>query len=163
MFETAKGLLVLAAGFSLFAFVQADAQALAEQLVRQLHFNPAKHFPKIFAMLSSGLTDAHLRIFALLAGLYSALRFIEAYGLWFATSWAEWFALVSCSAYLLIEFYELAKGFSWLKIGLISLNLAIALYLAYVLKRSRTAYQLVKEGGQDDDDFLPSAFQTLCG
>jgi uncharacterized membrane protein (DUF2068 family) len=146
MFEAAKGVLVLTAGFSLFALLHSDVQALAEQLVRQLHFNPAKRFPNIFGMLSSGLSDAHLRLLAVLAALYSAMRFIEAYGLWFAKAWAEWFALVSCSVYLPIELYELAKGFSWLKIGLISLNLAIALYLAYVIWRNRTAHHLIKEG-----------------
>jgi uncharacterized membrane protein (DUF2068 family) len=149
MFEATKGVLVVAAGFSLFAFVHGDVSAFLEQLVAQLHFNPAKHFPKIFAMLSSGLSDAHLRLLALLAALYSSMRFIEAYGLWFGKSWAEWFALVSCSVYIPIEIYELWKGFSWLKIGFISVNLAIVLYLAFVLRRSRTAHLLVKEGGAE--------------
>ena len=145
IFEAAKGVLVLAAGFSLFALLHRDVQAMAEQLVRQLHFSPAKHFPNIFGMLASELTDSHLRMLAFLAAVYSAMRFIEAYGLWFARAWAEWFALVSCSVYLPIELFELAKGFSWLKIGLIALNLLIALYLAYVIWRNRTAHHLLKE------------------
>ena len=148
MFEATKGVLVVAAGFSLFAFVHGDVSAFLEQLVAQLHFNPAKHFPKIFAMLSSGLSDAHLRLLALLAALYSSMRFIEAYGLWFGKSWAEWFALVSCSVYLPIEVYELAKGVSWIKIGLVAVNLAIVFYMAYVLRNKRTAHRLLKESGE---------------
>lgn len=146
-FEATKGVLVLAACFSLFAFVHGDVKAFTGHLAKQLHFDPATHFPRLFALLSSGLTDAHLRLLALLAAVYSAMRFIEAYGLWFGKSWAEWFALVSCSVYIPIELYELWKGFTWLKIGFISVNLAIVLYLGFVLRRSRTAHHLVKEGG----------------
>lgn len=144
--EAAKGIIVLAVGFSLFAFVRTDVHTFNEQMVRQLHFNPAQHFPRIFGILSSGLTEANLRLVTLIAGLYSVMRFIEAYGLWFARTWAEWFALVSCCVYLPIELYELAKGFSWLKIGFLLVNLAIAFYLASVLRRNRKARHLVKEG-----------------
>ena len=147
VFEAAKGILVLAAGFSLFALLHGDTQVTVGQLVRQLPFNPAMHFPKIFSLISSGLTSAHLHMLAMLAALYSAMRFIEAYGLWFARTWAEWFALVSCSVYLPIEIYELAKGFSWIKISLVAVNLVIVLYIAAVLRKKRTAHYLVREGG----------------
>ncbi len=147
MFEAAKGVLVLAAGFSLFAFVHTDVQLLAEQVVRQLHFNPASHFPKIFNLLSSKLTDAHLRVLAGLAVLYSVMRFVEAYGLWFARSWAEWFALISCSVYIPVELFELAKGFTWLKFGFIAVNLAIIAYLVSVMRKNRRRHELVGEGG----------------
>jgi uncharacterized membrane protein (DUF2068 family) len=146
MLEAAKGIIVLVAGFTLFAFIHGDVQSFSEQLVSNLHFDPAEHFPRIFGTLSSGLTDSNLRLFALIAGIYSTMRFIEAYGLWFARTWAEWFALVSCCVYLPIELYELAKGVSWLKICFFLVNLAIALYLASVLRRNRKARHLVKEG-----------------
>lgn len=134
LIEAAKGLLVIAAGFSLFALIHHGAQEFAAQLVAHLHLNPAKRHPAIFGMILSGITDARLRFLGLLAASYAALRFIEAYGLWFGTSWAEWVALISGSIYLPVELYELSKGFSWLKITFVAINLVIVLYLVARLR-----------------------------
>ena len=108
---------------------------LAEQLVAHLHLNPAKHIPKIFIEAAGNLTDGRLRSLALLALFYAAMRFVEGFGLWFAKRWSEWFALLSGGIYLPIEIYELAKGFTWLKICLTSINLTVVLYMIFMLKR----------------------------
>ncbi|NTV02025.1 MAG: DUF2127 domain-containing protein [Chlorobiaceae bacterium] len=147
MLETAKGLLVVAILLSLLALFHGGAAVTPGQLVGQLPSGLAAHFPKVFAFIASGITAGQFHLLAMLAALYSAMRFIEAYGLWYARTWAEWFALVSCSVYLPIEFYELAKGFSWIKVGFLSLNLVIVLYVAYVLIKKRSARRLIKEGG----------------
>ena len=46
--EAAKGVLVLAAGLGLFELMHRDVQAGAERLVRNFHFNPASHYPRVF-------------------------------------------------------------------------------------------------------------------
>ena len=89
------------------------------------------------------MSEDRLRFLELLALLYSAMRFVEAFGLWFGMRWAEWFALLSGSVYLPFELYELSKGFTWLKIGLLTINLLIVLYMAIVLRRSRL--RLIRE------------------
>jgi uncharacterized membrane protein (DUF2068 family) len=150
LFEASKGALVIAAGFSLFAFIHLDAQRYAEELVAHLHLNPAKHHPGIFSQLTSGLTDARLRFMGMLAAIYSAMRFIEAYGLWYGKSWAEWFALLSGAVYLPIELYELAKGFSWIKIGFVLVNLFVVLYLVAALDASRRRRR--EHGGTEQDE-----------
>ncbi|NMW18647.1 MAG: DUF2127 domain-containing protein [Chlorobiaceae bacterium] len=144
LFEAFKGFLVLFAGAGLFLLMQHDIQGSAEQLVRHLHLNPAHDFPKIFIQAAGNLTDNRIRFLALLALLYSLMRFIEAYGLWFARRWAEWFALISGCVYLPIELFELAKGFTWLKIGLVMINLLVVLYMAFVLKHNERAKLLKK-------------------
>ena len=137
VFEACKGLLVLFAGLTLFSLIHQNIQSVAEQLVGHLHLNPAKHIPRIFIEAAGSLTDGRMLLFALFALLYSSMRFVEAYGLWFARRWAEWFALVSGSIYLPIELYELIKGVSWLKIIFVLINLLIVFYMAMMLKRNR--------------------------
>ena len=137
LFEAAKGFLVLFAGLAVFSLLHQNIQAAAEQLVEQMHFNPAHHFPKIFIEAAAHLTDHRILLLALLAFSYSIIRFVEAYGLWFARRWAEWFALISGGLYLPIELYELAKGFSWLKIGLVLINTLVVFSMALALKRNR--------------------------
>jgi uncharacterized membrane protein (DUF2068 family) len=145
VFEACKGLLVLFAGVALFSLIHQNIQSVAEQLVGHMHLNPAKHIPRIFIEAAGSLTDGRMLLFALLALLYSSMRFIEAYGLWFAKRWAEWFALVSGSIYLPIELYELTKGVSWLKIILVLINLLIVLYMAMMLKRNGNEYRSDKK------------------
>ncbi len=147
LFEAAKGFLVATILLSLLALFHGGARVTAGQLVAQLPAGFSTHFPKIFSMVASGITAGQFHLMALVAALYSAMRFIEAYGLWLARTWAEWFALVSCSVYLPIEVYELVKGVTWIKTGVVSLNLAIVLYMAVVLRSKKSSRRLLKEGG----------------
>lgn len=125
LFEAAKGVLVLIAGFGSLALVHEDAQALAEQLVGHLHLNPAKHYPRIFLDAAAGLTQTRLWTLAALAMAYATVRFVEAYGLWRVQRWAEWFAAVSAGVYIPFELYELYETLSWLSLGVLLVNLLI--------------------------------------
>ena len=82
LFEAAKGVLVIMAGFGLLAIVHRDAQHLAEALVRHMHLNPARHYPRIFINAAGRLTDHRLHLLAAGAFAYATVRLVEAYGLW---------------------------------------------------------------------------------
>jgi uncharacterized membrane protein (DUF2068 family) len=135
LFEACKGVLVLFAGLAVFTLIHQNVQIVAEQLVGHLHLNPAKNIPKIFVESARNLTNGRIALLALCAMLYSAMRFVESYGLWFGKRWAEWFALLSGGVYLPLELYELAKGFTWLKIFFVMVNLIIVLYMVVMLRR----------------------------
>ncbi|NTW52049.1 MAG: DUF2127 domain-containing protein [Chlorobiaceae bacterium] len=143
IFETVKGFLVLTAALYLFMIFHQEVEVVAGQVSRPGAFDPFRDFPNVSKILFQNMNDDRLHFLVFLAVLYSSMRFIEAYGLWFGKRWAEWFALVSGSVYLPIELYELAKGFSWLKIGLLTINLLIVLYMIIVLMRGR--FSLIKE------------------
>ncbi len=136
-FEASKGVLVIVAGFSLLAMIHQNWQAFAGQLVGHLHLNAAKHIPEIFSKAIENLTDSRLLLLAVLALLYSIMRFIEAYGLWFAKRWAQWFALFSGGIYLPVELYQLVKNFSWITIIFVLVNLMVVLFMAATLAKKR--------------------------
>jgi uncharacterized membrane protein (DUF2068 family) len=69
--------------------------------------------------------------------VYAVVRFVEAYGLWHARRWAEWFAVVSGGVYLPMELYELSRGVTLLKVGAILLNLLVVIYLIGMLKPAK--------------------------
>src|SRR5512135_118072 len=83
VFEGAKGALVLLTGFGLLALVHKDIHLAAEQLVRHLHLNPARHYPRIFLDAAADITDKQMLFMAISALIYSLVRFAEAIGLWF--------------------------------------------------------------------------------
>lgn len=135
--EALKGAIVLIAGFGLLSFLDRDNQAFAEKIIRNLHLNPAHHYPHIFISAMAKIEDSHLWAIAGLAALYAAVRFVEAYGLWKERRWAEWLAALSGGIYIPIEIYELARHVTWLKVGALAINLAIVSYLVWLLTETR--------------------------
>lgn len=138
-FEATKGLLVLLVGFGLlrYASVDQDTQALAEELVRTLHLNPAKHLPRIFLEVAERAADIRLWTLAGFALSYSVLRLAEAYGLWFGKRWAEWVAVASGAFYIPLEIYALTHRVTPVRVGALVLNVAIVAYVALTLWRRK--------------------------
>ncbi len=139
--EAGKGLLVLLVGFGLLAFVDEDTQALAEELVRTLHLNPARHLPRVFLDAVERAADMRLWMLAALAFGYATLRLAEAYGLWFGKRWAEWVAVVSGSLYIPLEIYALSQRVSWLRAGTLLANVAIVVCIGVTLWRRRSGLE----------------------
>jgi uncharacterized membrane protein (DUF2068 family) len=135
LFEAAKGALVVLAGFGLLALVHHNLQDLAEQLVAHLHLDPARHFPRIFIADAGKLGATQHWALAAFAALYGLVRGVEAYGLWHARRWAEWFAALSGSIYVPVELYELATKPSWLSFAALLINLAVVLLMLAALRR----------------------------
>jgi len=133
--EAAKGLVVLLAGFGLFALLHRDVQQFAEALVTHAHLNPASHTPRVFIDYAGKLDDVRLRQLAAAALAYSAVRLVEAYGLWFEKVWGEGFAALSGAVYVPFEVRELIHRPSLLSLGLLLVNLGIVLFMVYSLRQ----------------------------
>src|SRR5258706_7124537 len=133
LIEGAKGMLVLAAGVGLFALAHRDLQSMAEQLVRHLHLNPARHLPRIFLHLAANLNDRRLWLFASAAIIYSTIRFVEAYGLWHDWKWMKWFAVLSGAIYLPAELGAVLHRFSLTKLIVFGANALIVALLFFMI------------------------------
>lgn len=129
--EAAKGALVLLVGLGLLSLVHHDVQRLAERLIAHAHLNPAARYPGIFIDVAGHISDARVLLIAAGAAVYALVRFIEAYGLWYARRWAEWFAAVSGGVYVPFEVFELYERVSWLSLGALVLNSAIVALMLY--------------------------------
>ncbi len=103
--------------------------------------DPARHYPQIFLKALGHVTDKNIYLLAGGAALYSTVRFVEAYGLWRDRVWAEWLAILSCGIYIPVEFYELYRHVSTIKILLTGSNALLVIYLIYVRysKHKRTS------------------------
>lgn len=137
IFEALKGLIVVLAGFGLLSMVHADAEQVAEHLVRHLHLDAARHYPSIFIQAARRLNDVHLWWLALAAAAYASIRFAEAAGLWFEKAWAEWLAAISGAFYLPFEIYELSRGVTWLRLATFIANVLVVAVMVYALRARR--------------------------
>jgi uncharacterized membrane protein (DUF2068 family) len=136
LFEGAKGLLVLVAGFGLLSFIHRDLHEAALRLVKHIHLNPASHYPRIFLDLSERVDDTQLWGMAMAAAMYSVVRMVEAVGLWLRKAWAEWFAVLTGGIYIPIEILEVSRRASWPRVTVLAVNLGVVSYLLYVLIRN---------------------------
>jgi len=142
-FELTKGLIVLLAACGVLLLVhREDPWDIADGLLRLLHISPDHHFAQVFLDWADNLTEAKLWAVAAVAAAYSALRFVEAYGLWYARAWAEWIALISGTLYLPFEIYNLLHRQSLFHVSILLINLAVVLYMGYALKTGESLHSV---------------------
>jgi len=144
-FELTKGMIVLLAGVGVLFLLGRDPWDVADGLLNLLHISPDRPFAQAFLDWADSLTDAKLWAVAGVAIMYSVLRFVEAYGLWYARAWAEWIALVSGSLYLPYEIYKVAHRQTMFHIAVLVINLAIVVYMAYLLWTGRSLHRIPEE------------------
>lgn len=139
LFEAAKGAVVLLAGFGVLAFVDRGTAQSVDGLVEHLHLNPANRVPRVFLELMNDASNRELQWLAAGALAYAVLRLAEAFGLWRARAWAEWLSVVSGAIYVPFELYELSRGVTPLRLGMLLVNLGIVVYMSFALRRARQA------------------------
>ena len=137
LFEGAKGVLILAAGFGLLSLIHHDVQGMAEEVVRHFHLNPASRYPRIFLQAFAALNEQKLRLLALAALLDALLRLVEAYGLWHARQWAVYLGIITAGIYVPIEIYELFHRVTWTKVLILAVNVVIVGYLVLKIRSRR--------------------------
>ena len=135
--EAAKAAVVVLAGMGLLVAVHEGAARLIDELAGHMHLNPASRYPRIFIDLARDASNERLRVLAAGAFVYSLMRGFEAYGLWNRRRWALWLSVASGAIYVPFEVYEIAAGFSWLKLTMLLVNLGIVAYMAAELRVSR--------------------------
>lgn len=136
-FEFLKGIFVSLMGICALLLVHKDAWVIAESLLALFHISTDRRSAQLFLDFADNVTDARLWAAARIAFAYSVLRFTEAYGLWRCRAWAEWVAFVSGTLLLPLEVRELFRGVTLLRCTVLIGNVAIVLYMLYVILANR--------------------------
>jgi uncharacterized membrane protein (DUF2068 family) len=133
--RVARGVLLLVAGVYLLFHLNSDFGRLADHAIRAIELDPRRPFLHRFVAYLHHLHASELRIAALFALGYGALELVEGTGLWLDQLWAEYLTVIATSLLLPFEVYELVRRPSFWKAGGIVVNVAIVVYLAYLLRR----------------------------
>ena len=144
--ETLKGVLALLASLALFRLLHKDIGDIAEEVIEFLHLNPAHRLVQAFLNAADRISDRKIMAVACVGFAYALIRFVEAYGLWNARAWAEWFAIISGSAYLPLEIVGLIRHPNALHWTVLIVNILVVMYMVYVrwdVLRERNAGRLV--------------------
>jgi uncharacterized membrane protein (DUF2068 family) len=146
IYEAGKGVLVFGAGIGLMFFLHHNLVVSMVDLIRHMRLDPASRVPHMLVEFARSAEGIDPRIIAGLALLYTAIRFAEAYGLWFDRAWGEWIGALSGGIYLPFEAHEAIFRPSWLHAILLLANLFIVLFLVFHLwKRKHHSYRVPVE------------------
>lgn len=135
--EGFKGAIALLAATGLLALVHTDLLGLAVRLVEHAHLNPASRYPGIFLDAVSYFPNTRILLLAAGAALYSVIRLVEAYGLYYARAWAELLAAGSGAIYVPFELIELHSHPSWLSLSFLVANLGVVAIMVHALLQRR--------------------------
>lgn len=141
-FEFCKGIFVVLMGVCALTLLHKDTWLIAESLLARLHISTDRRSAQLFLDFADSITDARLWAAVRIAFAYALLRFTEAYGLWKERTWAEWVAFVSGTLLLPLEVRELFHGVTFVRSALLIGNLAIVLYMLYVIIQNRRERRL---------------------
>jgi len=137
LFKLTKAAFFTAVGVVAFHLVHADLGGVVDRVIYYLRIEPEGRLAS-FLMDRVDLIGHHqLRQAGTFSLLYAAVCVVEGVGLIRCKAWAEYFTVTLTALGLPWEIFELIKKFEAYKIGLIAANVAVVLYLLWVLKKKR--------------------------
>ena len=134
VFKLFKGALLLLVGLGLLELMHADLAALFSLLLETLHINADTRLIHALMLKVEALQPHSILVAGLISLGYAALLLAEGIGLWLEVSWAAYLTVVSTSALIPFEIYELFERVTVPRIILLAVNLLIVLYLIKQLK-----------------------------
>ncbi|MDT3680520.1 MAG: DUF2127 domain-containing protein [Burkholderiaceae bacterium] len=137
VFEAAKGLAALAALLGWLSLMHHDVHRLALELIGHFGLEPQSHYPELLLRYVDALNVTPVRTTVLLGLAYTALRWLEAGGLWLDRAWGEWIGALGSGVYVPFELVHLRHSPTWQGAVVVCFNLALVLFLCWRLWQRR--------------------------
>jgi uncharacterized membrane protein (DUF2068 family) len=137
LFKLLKGILLIALGVAALKLLHTDIAGVVEDWARVLGFLQNSRFVGRALSVAAALTPDRVRDVIVGSFLYGGLFLTEGVGLWLLKRWAMWFTVIITGSFLPLEMYELARHPSAGKVGVLVVNLVLAVYLARRIQEGR--------------------------
>lgn len=141
LFEAAKGVAALLGLLGLLGLLHHDLHKLALELIGHVGLSPAQRYPALLLDMVDRLNVTPVHTLVLLGGLYAAVRFVEAWGLWRDRAWGEWFGVAASGVYIPLEVQHILRHTSWQAMLVLAFNVALVLVLLARLMQRRAQAQ----------------------
>ena len=137
LYKVTEALLTGALGVGALRLVHHDIGSVVLRVTDALRIDPESRVVGMLLDRADLIGGHQLREFSLFTFAYALLHLVEGTGLVLEKTWAEYFTVVLTMMGLPWESYELIRRFTWLKVGLLLVNLAVLIYLVWVLRRKK--------------------------
>ena len=143
-----KAALFVSMGFGVIKLVHKDVGDLLFHVTTALRFDPENRAVNILLEKAALLSPHRLREISFALFLYAGLDIIEGVGLVLEKVWAEYFTLFLTTSFLPWEFYQIIRHITTFKVLLTLLNVAVVIYLIFVVKERLRQRQQPARGVQ---------------
>lgn len=145
LFKLSKALLSIALGIGALHLLHRDMADVALRVMDALRIDPESHIVDVVMDKAGLIGSAQLRHFSIVTFCYAGVCLVEGTGLMLEKRWAEYFTVTLTVLALPWECYEIARHFTWVKVGVLVVNLLVLAYLIWLLRRKRR-----REDGEAD-------------
>jgi uncharacterized membrane protein (DUF2068 family) len=132
VFKILEGMLFVLLGLGVVRLLHRDIGDLLVRVALALRIDPESHFVNLLLEQVQLLTPHKMRLISAGIFLKAGLDFLEGIGLAMEKTWAEWLTIGLTASFLPWEIFEIARHFTWVKVGITLLNVLVLLYLIWV-------------------------------
>jgi uncharacterized membrane protein (DUF2068 family) len=132
-----SGATALLVGVGILHFLGHDPGPHAERIITHLGLDPNNHIIHEAISRITGIDRAHLRALEIGTFFYAGLHTVEGIGLILGYHWAEYLVIVATGSLIPFEIYEIARKPTLVRVTLFVVNVAIVIYLIYILRKDR--------------------------
>jgi uncharacterized membrane protein (DUF2068 family) len=133
-----KGVLLLGIALGAFRLLNQDVAEFVRKLAVHLRIDPENHVVQLLLEKLTNLQPRDLRRFGFISLFYSADLFAEGIGLWLNQAWAKYLLLVATGLFVPEEALACLRHFTWERLLLLLVNVAVLAYVAQFLWRKRS-------------------------
>ena len=137
VYKMLQALLFVAVGVGALHLLHKDIGDVLTQVAAALRFNPESRFVNLVLDEATLLNDPLLKRIGLVAFSYAGVSLAESIGLYLEKAWAEYLTLVITASFLPWEVIEIFRRATWIRFGLLTVNVLVFLYLLRLLTNRR--------------------------
>jgi uncharacterized membrane protein (DUF2068 family) len=129
LFKLFKGILLLCVAIGALRLLHKDVADVVMRWVDILRVDPDNRFIHRLIVRSFGIQAKQLKELSAGTFFYAGILLTEGTGLLLRKRWAEYFTVISTGVFIPLEVYEIFHRFTWTKIWVMAVNVAIVWYL----------------------------------
>jgi uncharacterized membrane protein (DUF2068 family) len=134
-FKLLQAALFVLLGIGAVRLLHKDLVDVVEHFIYQLRFiNPEGRLVNLILVRVAMIDPHRLRQISAAIFVIAAMDGVEGTGLILEQAWAEYVTLVLTASLLPLELWELIRRATWMKLGLIVINLAVVGYLLFYVR-----------------------------
>lgn len=137
LFKLFKGILLVIVAVGALRLVHKDVATVVQHWVDLLRADPDNRFIHRIIVRSFGIQAKQLREISAGTFFYAGILLTEGIGLLMKKHWAEYFTVISTGVFIPLEVYEIVHRFTWVRVGVLLVNVAIVWYLVDRIRRRR--------------------------
>jgi uncharacterized membrane protein (DUF2068 family) len=132
VFKILEGTLFVLLGLGIVRLLHRDIGDMLLRLAMSLRIDPESHFVNLVLEQVQLLTPRKMQLISAGIFLKAGLDYLEGIGLALEKNWAEWLTIGLTASFLPLEIFEIARHFTWVKVGVTLLNVLVLIYLVWV-------------------------------